>query len=368
MTAIKRRTRIGAAIVVVAMALVGLAAAARPQRAEAFAWKDTCTINVVNRASQSEVRPYGLVQIPPNTVAYALYVSLAAAGMPSNTSLGFSNTGIPLTAGCQSILYLYNPGSNVTCHAGAPTVGANNFSCDGNSTFKITKDNDDIEGTVYVAGKASESAPEEMGLTPDPLRMSPRRASGAEKKPKPQKVAPGVLKLGQLAGGGWKKTEEVADLGTFGKLFEASDPSGSCAGGEGKLPTALSGGASLFVRHKGAEAVGELDGRYASVDGSRRSLAAATSKSSMRCLGQALSAPGYRATVAPAGPDFGQGGITTSRVVVKKNGGGFTGYVDVVGLQDGRSNTMLVFFNAGKPAPVLQEEETLAAVADGLKR
>jgi hypothetical protein len=363
----KRKATVGAAIAAMVMALVGFGAAARPQQAQAFAWKDTCTINVVNRASQSEVRPYGLVQVPPNAVAYALYVSLAATGMPSNTSIGFSNTGIPLTAGCQSILYLYNPGSNVTCHAGAPTVGANHFSCDGNSTFKVTKDNDDIEGTVYVAGRASESAPEAMGLTPGRLRLSPRRASGAEKKPKPQKVAPGILKMTQLSGGGWKKTEEVAELGTFGKLLEASKPSGSCTGGEGKEPTALSGGASLFVRDKGAEAVGELDGRYASVGASKRTLADATSKSSVRCLVQALSASGYRATVAPVGPDFGQGGITTSRVVVKKHGGGFTGYVDVVGLQDGRSNTVLVFFNAGKPAPVLREEETLAAVANGLK-
>jgi hypothetical protein len=345
---------------------VGFGAVARPQQAQAFAWKDTCTINVVNRVSQSEVRPYGLVQVPPNTIAYALYVSLAAAGMPSNTSIGFSNTGIPLTGGCQSVLYLYNPGSNVTCHAGAPTVGANHFSCDGNSTYKITTDNDDIEGTVYVAGKASETAPEAMGLTPGRLRLVPRRASGAEKKPKPPKVAPGVLKQGRLNGGGWKKTEEVADLGTFGKVLEASDPSAACAG-EGKEPTALSGGASLFVRGKGAEAVGELDGRYASLGASKRTLADATSKASVKCLAQALTAPGYRATVAPAGPDFGQGGITTSRVVVKKNGGGFTGYVDVVGLQDGRSNTVLMFFNTGKPAPVLQEEETLAAVAEGLK-
>jgi hypothetical protein len=41
-----------------------------------------------------------------------------------------------------------------------------------------------------------------------------------------------------------------------------------------------------------------------------------------------------------------------SRVVVKQNGGGFTGYVDVVGLADGRSNAVLVFFNRDKSAEV----------------
>jgi hypothetical protein len=354
---LKRRAALGAAIATTVVALVGVGIAAQPQQAQAFAWKDTCTINIVNRAAQSSVRPYGLVQFPPSPVAYALYVSLAAIGMPSNTSVGFSNTGIPLTGGCQSVLYLNNPGSNVTCHAGAPTVGANNFSCDGNSTFKIEKDNDDIEGTAYVAAGSS--------ATPDALTLAPRAAEVPASKP--QKIAPGVLTKSQLSGKGWKKTEEVADLGTFGKLFEESTPSGSCAGADEKAPTPLSGGASLFVRGQGAEAIGELDGRYSSLGQSKSTLAAATSKSGVKCLAEALSAPGYRTAVEPAGPDFGQGGIATSRVVVKKNGGGFTGYVDVIGLQDGRSNTVLVFFNAGKPAPVVHEEDVLEAVADRLQ-
>jgi hypothetical protein len=355
---LKRRAAVGAAIATMVMALVGIGVAAQPQQAQAFAWKDTCTINVVNRAAQSAVRPYGLIQVPPNAVAYALYVSLAAVGMPTNTSIGFSNTGIPLTGGCQSILYLNNPGSNVTCHAGAPTVGANNFNCDGNSTFKIEKDNDDIEGTAYVAAGS-------LATTPDALALAPRAIEPAPSKP--PKIAPGVLLKSQLSGKGWTKTEEVAALGTFGKLFEGSKASGSCGGPEGKAPTPLSGGASLFVRGQGTEAIGELDGRYSSLGQSKSTLAAATSKSGVQCLAKALSAPGYRATVAPTGPDFGQGGIATSRIVVKKNGGGFTGYVDVIGLQDGKSNTVLVFFNAGKPAPVVHEEDVLEAVADRLQ-
>lgn len=360
MQGLKRRAAVGAAIATMVLALVGIGVAAQPQDAQAFAWKDTCTINVVNRAAQSAVRPYGLIQVPPNTVAYALYISLAAVGMPKNTSVGFSNTGIPLTGGCQSILYLNNPGTNVTCHAGAPTVGANTFRCDGNSTVKIEKDNDDIEGTAYVAA-GSLAEPDELT---DELPLSARAAESPPAKPK--KTAPGVLLKSQLSGKGWTKTEEVAALGTFGKLFEGSKASGSC-GADEKAPTPLSGGASLFVRGQGKEAIGELDGRYASLGESESTLAEATSKSGIKCLAQALSAPGYRATVAPAGPDFGQGGIPTSRIIVKKNGGGFTGYVDVVGLQDGRSNTVLAFFNAGKPAPVVHEEDVLEAVADRLQ-
>ncbi len=355
MHGLKRRTAVGAVIAAVAVALVGVGVAAQPQKAEAFAWKDTCTINVVNRASQSSVRPYGLVQVPPNPVAYALYATLAAAGMPTNTSIGFSNTGIPLTGGCQSVLYLYNPGPNVTCHAGAPTVGANHFSCDGNSTFTIQKDNDDIEGTAFVAaGSSAESS----ALSPMP-RM-------ASQPPELQDVEPGVLRKSQLGGKGWKQTLQVGDLGTFGKLFESSSSSGSCSGADDKSPTPLSGGASLFVRHNGAEGIGELDGRYSSLGASQSTLAEATSTAGIRCLAKALTGPGYKATVA-TGPDFGQGGISTGRVVVTKSGGGFTGYVDVIGLQDGRSNTVVVFFNAGKPAPVTHEEEVLAATAAGLQ-
>lgn len=351
----KKRIAVGAAIAAMALALAGAGVAAQPQKAEAFAWKDTCTINVVNRAAQSSTRPYGLVQVPPNAVAYALYAALAATGMPTNSSVGFSNTGIPLTGGCQSILYLNNPGSNVTCHAGAPTVGANHFACDGNSTFKIEKDNDDIEGTAYVAaGSSAESSA---------LDLRPRATS---QKPELRDVEPGVLQASQLGGKGWKSTLEVSDLGTFGKLFESSTSSGTCGGNDDKAPTPLSGGASLFVRHNGAEAVGELDGRYSSLGKSQSSLAEATSAAGIKCLVKALSAPGYKAAVA-TGPDFGQGGISTSRVVVTKKGGGFTGYVDVIGLQDGRSNTVVVFFNAGKPASVSHEEDVLAAVAADLQ-
>lgn len=352
MQGIRKRIALTGAIAAIALALVGLTVAAQPQQAQAFAWKDTCKIIVVNRAAQSAVRPIGLVQVPPNVVAYATYTALIATGFPQNGSVSFATTGIPLTGGCSALLYLNNPGTNVNCKAIAPTVGANTFRCDGNSTFKIETDNDDIVGTVEVA-KGS------LATEPEPGEATPPMAT----PPPPS----GALKKSQLSGKGWKKTTKVEDLGTFGKLFEASDPSASCDDGTDSAALPISGGSSLFVRGQGKEAIGEFDGTYASLGKSKQSLALATSKASVKCLAQALSAPGYTAKVAARGPDFGQGGISTNRVIVKKNGGGFVGYVDLVGLQLQKSNTVLAFFNAGKPAPVGHEEDVLEAVADSLQ-
>jgi hypothetical protein len=342
-----------AALAAVVAVVFGAASAVHSERAQAFAWSDTCTINIVNRTSSTgDVRPLGLVQVPPNVVAYAKWAALAAIGFPLNTVQGFSTTGIPLTGGCSSILYLNNPGSNVKCTAVAPTVGANAFRCDGNSSYKIQKDNDDIEGIVFVPAGSGTEAPEPV---------VPREG------PAP-KVDPGVLKKNQLSGKGWTKTRSLNDLGRFGKLFEESTASSPCGdSSDENEPTPVSGGASLFVRGKGAEAIGELDGRYSSLGKASSTLATATSAQSMKCLAQALTAPGYRATVAANGPDFGQGGIPTSRIVVTKVGGGFKGYVDVVGLLEGKSNTVLVFFNTGKPAQLTHEEDVLEAVADSLQ-
>jgi hypothetical protein len=336
------------------------------QDAQAFAWKDTCEINVVNRAAQSQVRPIALVEVPPNPIAYAKYVALVATGFPSNTGISFANTGFPLTGGCSAALFLNNPGDNVKCSASAPTVGANNFSCVGNQTARVDKDNDDITGTVFVAPNSLGEGGEESTDPPALLNRQVDPFAGAKAKPKAPKVPAGVLSKGQLSGKGWQKTIKVSDLGQFGKALEASDPKGACNDSDEKgVPKALSGGASLFVRGAGGEAIGELDGRYKTAGQAEATMEIATSARSMRCLAASLTSSDYKAKVAADGPDFGQGGVVTNRVVLKH--GGFTGYVDVVGLADGRSNTVLVFFNHGKPAEVSHEEDVLEAVADDLR-
>jgi hypothetical protein len=211
--------------------------------------------------------------------------------------------------------------------------------------------------------------PATIGESTDPPALLNRQVdpfAGAKAKPKAPKVPAGVLSKGQLSGKGWQKTIKVSDLGQFGKALEASDPKGACNDSDEKgVPKALSGGASLFVRGAGGEAIGELDGRYKTAGQAEATMEIATSARSMRCLAASLTSSDYKAKVAANGPDFGQGGVVTNRVVLKH--GGFTGYVDVVGLADGRSNTVLVFFNHGKPAEVSHEEDVLEAVADDLR-
>jgi hypothetical protein len=331
--------------------------------AQAFAWSDTCRLLVTNRAEQSQTRPVALGQIPPNPVSYSIYAVLLAAGMPKGQQTIFSTTGFPITNGCHQTIVFRNPGEDVTCNADAPTRGANTFWCNGNSTYKIDTDGDDISGTAEIAVHGASGEPEPQALSMLSHSTTELFAHHKSAPPKPDR---GVLEKGQLSGKGWRRSEKISDLGTFGKLLEASDPSGNCADAkDDHEPTPVSGGGSLFVR--GGESIGEFDGRYRGSGQAESTLAAATSASSIRCLAATLTAPGYRATVAPNGPDFGQGGITTSRVVVKQNGGGFTGYVDVVGLADGRSNAVLLFFDRGRPAALSHEEDALAAVAGNLR-
>lgn len=350
------------ALALAAVALLGAAGMARPQQAQAFAWKDTCTINVVNKTgSTGSVRPTALIQVPPNTYAYAQFVAHAATGFPTNVKLGFSNTGIPLTNGCSSNLQLYNPADNVKCIAIAPTVGRNTFYCNGNSTFKVETDNDDITGTAYVPKGSARVFGEPQA--PGFLRRMP-----TEETPSSPKLGHGVLHRSALAGGGWKATRKVSDLGRFGKLLEASSPTGSCDNRSeaGPQPHAL--GASLFVRHRGAEAVGEFDGRYGSRGAAGSTLTAVTSRASAGCLAEALTAPGYKATVAAVGPNFGQGGLPSQRIAITQVGGAWKGYVDVVGIQLEARNAVALFFSQGGPPSKAREEAVLVKIGAGLGR
>lgn len=347
------------ALALAAVALVGAAGMVRPEGAQAFAWKDTCTINVVNKTgSRNSVRPTALVQFPPNSVAYAQYVALAATGFPTDAKLGFSNTGFPLTAGCTASLMLYNPGDNVKCSAVAPTVGRNTFACSGNATAKIETDNDDITGTAYVPKGSARvfSQPQPPGF----LRRMP-----TEERSESPKVGHGVLRRSALAGAGWKATRKVSDLGRFGKLLEASDPSGSCVDSSesGPKPSAL--GTSLFVRHGGAQAIGEIDGTYGSRGAASGTLTSVTSRASAGCLAEALSAPGYKATVAAVGPNFGQGGLPSQRISISQTGGPWKGYVDMVGIQLETRNAVALFFSQGSPPSKAREEAVLVKIGAG---
>jgi hypothetical protein len=136
------------------------------QNAQAFAWKDTCRLLVTNRAEQSQSRPVALGQIPPNPVSYSIYAVLLAAGMPKGQQTIFSTTGFPITNGCHQTIAFRNPGEDVTCNADAPTTGANTFWCNGNSTYKIDTDNDDISGTaeIGVHGAAGEPQPQALAM------------------------------------------------------------------------------------------------------------------------------------------------------------------------------------------------------------
>ena len=91
------------------VATIAVVATVAPGDAQAFAWKDVCTITVFNNTgSLGGLKPKGpLVQIPPNPIDEVKWTAfgtpLGPIGIPPAAAGGLSlvTVGIPLTLGCR---------------------------------------------------------------------------------------------------------------------------------------------------------------------------------------------------------------------------------------------------------------------------
>jgi hypothetical protein len=355
---LRRRVVSWFAALVATMAVVATGA---PGEAHAFAWKDACVIYVANNTgSLSGLKPKGLLpEIPPNPFDEAQWgiFQFPGNGIPLGPNAAhltggakFSTIGFPVTWGC-AIHPAFQRGSDAfECDVFAPSSGRNIFQCTGvpGVSWRITKDNDDIEGIVTVG---------------------PRPAAGGSQPSSPAVSVPkrvrALLRRADLPGRGWRLADKPSEFGRLGQIFAANNVPASCRDNKTREPQAKRGGASAFARR--STIIGYEHGVYAGRRQSRQRLRAAVSAHSIRCLARLLTSARFHTQARFARYSLpGLEAVGLWRVVARTRAGNRvtrTDYVDVAGLLHGRSNGLVLFAQPNQPVSRAVERSVIRAVA-----
>lgn len=319
-------------------ALVLSAGAAHPDRAEAWAWKDSCYLSAYNKTpQQSYVRPVLYTPLPPlPTASLALYAALAISGVPKDGASTFINTGYPVpTYGCHAVMQFLNPGSNENCTYNAPTTGANHFNCNGSASVKITKDDDDIWGEVTFAGAFAEP-PAPVSDTDgdgDDDRVFPTGLNPANQPP--------ALRPGELPGDQWVDSGRIGDLGRAGELMSAGEVSPGCAAkDDGPVPASVQ--SSLVTRDGGDDGVGAVAQQHGSAAEAQAAVDDVLSAASIRCLAGLLASGDERTDVETGAVPADELGDGAEGVRLELTRGGRTDVLDVVARVEGREAQVLM--------------------------
>jgi hypothetical protein len=324
-------------------------AALRPSSAQAWAWKDNCTLLAFNGSgSQSSVRPVFYLSVLPSPAGFAALGAFGIVGIPTTGAIAFPNTGYPVPSyGCHATVEFVNPGGNVSCAMSAPTTGANHFSCVGNARVKIIKDDDDIAGEVRIAGGA--------------------RSSGSPPSSGQTRTGLAALRARALPGTGWRTSQKIDDLGEVGKLMKADSLPRSCqegVGSHGVAATVVS--SSELVRRGGSQGVGAIESSYGNAAQSERTLAGALSRHSIACLARLLTSKRLHTTVSTGLLATGGLGSNLSgwRLAVRWRALGVrrVDYLDVVGGVKGRRSALVMLESAGTPEPLIVGRDAMQAV------
>lgn len=329
--------------VLAGMVVAGTAALA-PAGAQAWAWSDTCLALVFNKSgSQSSVRPVLYVPVLPSASGEASYATFAIVGIPTTGAIPFSNTGYPAPSyGCHTAIGFINPGSNVSCAMSAPTTGANHFSCNGNAKVKITKDDDDIFGDVYIAEA---------------------RSGTTSLKPRSPHIGSDAVRTSKLGGHGWKRSEKITGLGLAGSAMAADTLPANChgRGGEATPKTVES---EELVRNHGALGVGAVVQTYANTAQSQKTESDALSDHSIGCLARFLTSHKLHTTVTTESlPASTLGnGVQGSRLKIRRSSTGQVDYLDVLGEVHGSQDAIELVEHASTPPAAGSDQTDLAAL------
>jgi hypothetical protein len=343
----RRRIAVVTASMAAVLAMCVGAGALKPADAEAFAWKDNCTFQVNNMTgTQSAVRPSIYLPALPNPASLAEYGIFAVKGIPvSPEQAAFVNWGIPLSNGCHARIQFVNPGATVNCVADAPTEGANTFHCDGNSSYVIKTNNDDITGELWIPGRSRGSAP-----------MNPDEAQ----------TTGGSVRAGALPGSGWSTTEDIGEFGIAGKLMETGELPASC-NNNGKETAPNASRAEMLIRGGGDEGSGALVSSYDNAAQATASTKEALSGQSIDCLVKLLNTADTKVAATPLPTEAGD--VDGDQLVISRKGddGAFrpVAYLDVIGLTDGNEAAVQLYETVGSAPSETQETEAIEAVRIG---
>lgn len=352
--------------------MVVATAFAAPEKAHAWAWKDTCQ-SIVWNGSPNTVRLLTWFPGPPYpaTSAYAVAAYIAGGVFPQSGGILLSNTGTPVTWGChgQITYYAGAPVGQVNCTYSAPTRGANSFNCSGPVAWLQWKDDsDDIFVVVHILSKGP------------PLRKAPLIPLAKPKPPKPPKPSAEDLRAkaagihpGDLPGASWRARTSIKALGTLGQLWSRGTELASCEdkSNKGEISARANGG-SLFVRHGGAESAFSMVSFFRSVEGANATFEEALTPHSAACLARLLSVQkgAYRTRATAVrrvlpGIDVRNAGYrVTIRGQVNKRP--WSGYFDLVSLQHESKWALVGFFHASTPMQTSAEQSAVLAVAERL--
>lgn len=351
--------RVSVFIAAVAVAVSGLfatTATVKAPEAQAWAWKDTCTMFIFNKTGQqTNVRPIVYTPVIPAPVSMAQYAIFAATGVPTSGAAALVNTGFPVTWGCHTFINFANPGPTVSCTADAPTKGANSFSCDGNASVRIIDDSDDIAGNIFIPSGSGGPGDEQL-------------------KQRQPKTGPPSFRRTHLVGKGWNKPEDMSDMGFLGRLMHQSELGAECSAVGGSGPNARKVSTGVYSRNGGKQWVGAVSVKFARKAQAEATAQDAVSKASMKCLRGLLTYQPKGTTARSKAMTASLPGIdmTSHRVKVQREGVGGrsarTHFMDVVATTDGKKLAFFMLGRADQPPSAAQKEATVTAVLKRMNR
>ncbi|HEX5713407.1 MAG TPA: hypothetical protein VFX85_08855 [Solirubrobacterales bacterium] len=324
--------------------------AMQPQKAHAWAWKDTCTLIVFNKTgAQSNVHPILYTPLLPNPASVAEYAAFAVTGIPTEGAAAFTNTGYPAPSyGCHAFMNFTNPGPTVSCKVSAPTTGANTFSCEGNATTRIIKDDDDIAGNVFIPSGSG----------------SPGQDNEAD-EPKDGDAA---VRAGALPGDGWRKSLKITEFGLAGKLMDNETLPNKCGkDGDEVVPNAVS--SEQLIRGGGKEGVGAIVSTYDNAGQAKRGLNEALSDLSIACLANLLSSNemGTKVAIKPL-PAAGDGDVEGNQLVISRAVNGDqrpVAYLNAFGWTEGNEAAVVLVETVGDAPDGADEDAVVKATRIG---
>jgi len=324
--------------------------AIQPQKAHAWAWKDTCTLIVFNKTgAQSNVHPILYTPLLPNPASVAEYAAFAIAGIPTEGAAAFTNTGYPAPSyGCHAFMNFTNPGPTVSCKVSAPTTGANTFSCEGNATTRIIKDDDDIAGNVFIPSGSGSPGQDNEATEPED--------------------GPAAVRVGALPGDGWRKSTKITEFGLAGKLMDKETLPNKCAkDGDEVVPNTVS--SEQLIRAGGDEGVGAIVSTYDNAGQAKRGLNEALSDLSIGCLANLLSSNemNTRVSVKPL-PAANDGDVDGNQLAISRLVKGdprVVAYLNVSGWTDGNEAAVVLTETVGDAPDDADEAAHLGAIRIG---